>query len=871
MMSVNHQLPLCQYWQKVLTMTMVVVLAHWCVQMIVWCGVLSIVVFSGESLANARHNNRHQHHENNHQPTVRPRIVLALSGGGARGFAHIGVLKALEEAGIPIDGIAGTSIGAIVGGLYATGYSAQTLDSLLKDIDWVDITQNPYERDRSNEFLDDKIEEDRGLINIRFTRGSLTLPEGISRGLRLSAVLNRLIWNAPIHTRGDFSRLYIPFRAVATDIVSGSLAVLHTGSLSFALRASANVPLRFTPMQKDSLRLVDGGILSNLPVGTARAMQGDIVIAIDISSPLLSSDQLVAPWKIADQIVTSVMRRRTEEERSQADVLIVPDIGLHSADDFSRFDTLIHAGYTAAYAALPAIRSLITQKQSTMQSSPISSSSSSLSSSSSSSPSSLDFLPWSDNTVILLRGLSASLDSMMRPVVSSLRVRYRKGIESKKLVVEIQQVFRRYGYAMAHIKHIQTRQDTLNILCDEGIIQRISIKGNASISDDLLTQQLGIMPGNFFLPHEVSHRMNILLTSGLYSDIQVYPSYTDTSGVLVQVAVRERGAQYLRLGTRLDNERNFQIGIDIGEERLLGTDIRAVVRFAGGLRNQLLQMRLAQPSLLQSDWGWTINGYASRWNFYQYEQRPTSLTGYGLNRFNERVIERYGARGAIQKQLERAGYLSAGMRIEEQRVYNLNRVELPTFRTINTIQLAARFDTQDRADFPSGGRVINLSLEVPLASDKPNAFSKAMVDFSSIGRWGVHQIRPRLYFGFADATLPEAEWFSLGGEDLFYGMREDEMRGRQVALAQVEYQVRLPWSIGFDSYCVVRYDIGSAWESPENIRVADLRHGIGMALRWDTPLGPAAFSLGQSFYFAANPNRVIHGPLLAYFSVGFRL
>ncbi len=211
------------------------------------------------------------------------------------------------------------------------------------------------------------------------------------------------------------------------------------------------------------------------------------------------------------------------------------------------------------------------------------------------------------------------------------------------------------------------------------------------------------------------------------------------------------------------------------------------------------------------------------------------------------------------------------MRLEEQRVSDVNRITVPSFRTINTIQFAARFDTQDRSDFPSGGRIINLSLEVPVASQKPNSFSKAIADITSIGRFGAHSFRPRLMFGFADATLPEAEWFSLGGEDIFYGKREDEMRGRQLALAQLEYQVRLPWDIVFDTYFSARYDIGSTWESPNNIRISDLHHGFGIALRWDTPLGPAGLSLGQSFYFASSPNRIINGPLLAYFSIGFRL
>ena len=157
-------------------------------------------------------------------------------------MAHIGVLKALEEAGIPVDYIVGTSMGAIVGGLYASGYAVREVDLLLTTLDWQDaVGVSTNERERTSEFLDERREADKSLFVLRLKNGAITLPEGISTGYRFATMLHRIVWNAPRHAR-DFSALAIPFRAVATDVVRGKSVVLRSGSLVTAIKASATVP-----------------------------------------------------------------------------------------------------------------------------------------------------------------------------------------------------------------------------------------------------------------------------------------------------------------------------------------------------------------------------------------------------------------------------------------------------------------------------------------------------------------------------------------------------------------------------------------------------------------------------------------------------
>jgi len=216
-----------------------------------------------------------------------PKIGLALSGGGARGGAHVGVLKALEELGIQVDYIAGTSMGAIIGGLYASGYTADEIEVVLVETDWkTALTDSPARRDRT---MRKKELESQFLIPYRlgFNKGKIQLPLGAIEGQHLDQIFQELF--LPVIGIHDFDLLPIPFRAVATDLVSGEAVVLSSGSLPDVVRASMSVPAVFAPVKINGRLLVDGGMSNNLPVNIVRQMGADIVIAVDISSPLLSS------------------------------------------------------------------------------------------------------------------------------------------------------------------------------------------------------------------------------------------------------------------------------------------------------------------------------------------------------------------------------------------------------------------------------------------------------------------------------------------------------------------------------------------------------------------------------------------------------
>jgi len=289
----------------------------------------------------------------------RPRIGLALSGGGARGGAHIGVLKVIEELNIPIEYVAGTSMGAIVGALFAMGYTADEIERLLNETDWERaLTDQPDRRDRT---MRKKETDAEFLIPYRlgFNRGQVELPLGAIEGQHLDQLFHKLLY--PVVREHDFDHLHIPFRAVATDLVSGEEVVLSSGSLSDALRASMSVPGVFAPVRIGGRLLVDGGMSNNLPISVVREMGADIVIAVDISSPLLEEKDLKSVFSVTEQLTNFLTRRSTEQQiaslRSR-DILIVPELGDFGSIELERAGEIVSLGVEAAHAIEDELRAL---------------------------------------------------------------------------------------------------------------------------------------------------------------------------------------------------------------------------------------------------------------------------------------------------------------------------------------------------------------------------------------------------------------------------------------------------------------------------------------------------------------------------------
>jgi NTE family protein len=279
----------------------------------------------------------------------RPSIGLALSGGGARGAVHIGVIAALEELRVPIDCIAGTSVGAAVGGFYAAGLSVAEIQQAVRDIDWNTALFNATPR--ANRSFRRKQDDRLFFVNLRpgIQGGKLALPTGLVQGQIIDMILARTVIRAyDVH---DFDHLPTPFRAVATDISTGRSVVLASGDLALAMRASMSLPALLTPIDVDGRMLVDGGLVMNLPVEVVQAMGGDIVVAVDASSQLLPRESMRSVVDVTGQLTTLMTIPGLERQRAlldDDDVLLTPVLDPSATfDNFARFADTIESGYLA--------------------------------------------------------------------------------------------------------------------------------------------------------------------------------------------------------------------------------------------------------------------------------------------------------------------------------------------------------------------------------------------------------------------------------------------------------------------------------------------------------------------------------------------
>jgi NTE family protein len=280
-----------------------------------------------------------------------PRIGLALSGGGARGIAHIGVLKVMEEMRVPVHCITGTSIGSIVGGGYATGASAASLEKTVLNTNWNAVFND--RPPRSEISIRRKADDYKTLFAPEYgvTSGGLALPKGILSGVSIEAYF-RALTESTVEI-SDFQKLPIPFRALATDIETGESIVLDRGSVAQAMRASMSVPGAMAPVEINGRLLVDGGIANNLPIDEARKLCGDVIIAVNISTPPLKREQITSALSVSLQLINFLGKQTVERQigsLTDRDILISPDLGNISAGSFERGADAIAIGEKAARA-----------------------------------------------------------------------------------------------------------------------------------------------------------------------------------------------------------------------------------------------------------------------------------------------------------------------------------------------------------------------------------------------------------------------------------------------------------------------------------------------------------------------------------------
>ncbi len=856
---------------------------------------------------------------------TRPKVGIVLSGGGGRGLAQIGVLRTLEQHKIPIDLIVGNSLGSVVGGLYAAGYSTTEIESIAIHTNWSELLSFTEETKRTDLFIGQKQTQQEGYFSIRFNGLEPIIPSSISGGQRLSNFFSYLTLQALYHPDSSFDDLKIPFRVIATDILSGKRVVLDHGSLSEAMRASITVPLLYSPLERDSMLMVDGGLTSNIPVDVAKSLGCDVVIVVNSTSSLRNIDQLEAPWEVADQIMTIMMQESNKQQLKLADVVIAPVSGERLVTDFSGIDSLIKAGESTTEEKLPAILNILSRH----------SEFSALTAVLDSSDITVEYenvrkddvirdeisMDVINHTLTLPRiqsyvnkfincGRYVDADAEVTDSTKVLKVVFHLTLRTKindvqfngnKIITDdlisseisackgqfvtdsiitttfenILSVYRKRGYSLARIESVQVDSVSgiMKFKINEGRISDIQYIGNEKTRSFIIRREFPLEVGDVFNIDKAVQGIINIKSTGLFDYVLIDINYKNNEPVIV-LKVKEKSSELMRIGFHADDEHGIVGTVDIRDANFRGAweDFGVVMRY--GYRDRFVKTEYTINRIFHSYFTLSLNGYYNSRDIFTYRYDPSASVERWERIENGKYREiKYGGSLSFGSHFKRLGDVTAEMRIENHRISSLNGTGYtPERYTFASLKFQSTIDTENKFSFPTEGIYLLLTFESAtkkLGSDI--GFGKIGVVYENyITILSRHTFRPKIIFGFADHTLPIAEQFSLGGLNSFLGLREDDSRGRQLLLMNMEYRFWLPFKLIFETYLKIRYDLGTISLIPEQIKFDNFHHGIGAEVALDTPLGPASFGAGKSFYFqrGLRNSPIAIGPMLFYFSIG---
>ncbi len=824
-----------------------------------------------------------------HKFVHRPKICLALSGGGARGLAQIGVFQAFEENDIPIDFIVGVSMGSIVGGLYAAGYSPAQIHETLRKINWDQIVVDTPPR--TNLFIGQKEARDRTIIQIRFKGLAPVIPQSLTAGQRMYSILTDLTMRAGYQSISDFDDLKIPFRALACDLISGQKIILREGDLAEAMRASATFPLLISPVHKDGMLLVDGGLINNLPVDEVNEFDVDLVIVVDTTSKLHEADRLQTPWIIADQVTSIMQREKLKDQRKKADILIQLDMEEKKSDDFVFIDELVAEGYLKAMAQIDNIRKLLKVshqeqryfvKQIEIEGGLTSFDEKII-------PDSKDSLLTSEIYTILeniyhlglfsqvdaeidlndhlivhvtenpcfekivIKGNTIFPDSLIYSQILSIPHQPINYFQSRSDIQRIINLYREKGYSLARIQKIDFSGGTLEIDIDEGTISEISVSGNQRTKAYVIMREFRLKPGDIFNIDIANEGITDIHSTGLFTNVSfsIKPSINSYH---LNIKVLEKPFSIFRMSARYDLKYKGSGFIELSDDNFFGSGNSLTLHGLYGFRNQSVKMQFRADRVFRSFLASQFDISHTRLEEYTYSK--------GKQIGNFQTINS-GFSASIGQQIKRLGKLSFIARVNSINLKGLSGEGYPVGKMeLKTLAIQSIVDTQNKYPFPTHGKYYKFFYEISSARflNSQESFFKIFSCLESYYTFGKRNtIHQKISWGTSDLTTPFSEQFRLGGIASFYGLQENEFMGRHLFLSSLEYRYQFPFGFTFDVYWSIRYNLGATWQNAVDIKPGDFNHGIGTALSASTFWGPITLAYGT----------LGRGRNVIYFSAGY--
>lgn len=781
----------------------------------------------------------------------RPSIGLVLSGGGAKGFAHIGVLKMLDSLDIPIDYITGTSMGGIMGGLYAIGYTGLEIEELVTGTNWDEIftdrpprPEQPYQQKKD----DGDYQVSLGLDGLK-----PYLPSGIIFGQKISLLFSGLAF--PYEKIYHFDDLPIPYRCIAVDIATGNEVVLDRGSLAKAMRATMAIPTVFSPVRWGDSLLVDGGMVNNLPVDVIKRMGADIVIAVDVGVPLMGREKLRSAVSILNQSIAMLGRERWKKNITLADIVITPEIDDFTPADFqkekiSRIISLGDAAAAAYRVRLQVLKnSYALQRSEPKRPEPVFANSSTI-----------NILAIKGNRKIPRETLCDELDLHSGAVFN--RAGLDRSIARLKMAGKIDDI---------HYEIMPLTGGKINLIVQVSekefpLIYGITITGNERLPFSLIYRMLGLNPGDPLNTNDLNRRIMKMYGNGSFESIQYQIEPREGNYVQVDLSVRERPERQLRIGMFYDNQHRLVGSLGFGGTDMLlpGLHIEGDWQFAGLYYGQI---KMSYPLRLT---GLPVYPYIRT----VAKDIPVDIYSY----FDGSHIARFGDKSSTGAtgfgiDLANAGNLEVEYQQEEMDV-NPEISSDPTLfpqwnETLRKIFLSLRIDNIDNVNLPRRGFMIRGRYENSLKSLHTD-IAYYWADLSADVYTTLHNRHTFRFYAYRGIShnVPNYKFFHIAAPHTFIGMESDQLFGHHISIARVDYRFQVSTNVYATLSANRAFDLEyrRPWETYLK-KPVDV-WGAGFGLKIITPLGPLdwVYGYGDKTF---NPKR--KRQKLGYITFGFNI
>ena len=822
---------------------------------------------------------------------ARKTVGLALSGGGANGLAQIGILKAFEEEGIPVDYIAGTSMGAIIGGLSSCGYSPAELEKIVQTIPWESIISLNANYTRSNIFLEQQRIRDRASIAIRFNKLKLLIPKSLNSAQKMTEKVDLLTLNALYHSSGDFSTLPINFRAVATDLVSGMRIPLFSGSLSEAIRASSTIPILYEPIIQNNYHLVDGGLVANLPVDELESFNTDYKIAIDTHGSMYTTgEELDLPWKAADQAMTILTKLQYPAQLAKADIIITPDLDNHKATDFSNIKALIDAGYAKGKFEAKKIKHDIKKKsiegaaighyaktallqhdnpkleqvvsailltatdlnktcQELLATDLFTRVSAELNKDHKTVLFHLEPLP-AINKVTVVGGppdvlSDKDIEGCFKPLTGELYTNAAGTNVLESLIKE----YRKKGYSLVTITNTTINSGLLEVTLSSGKPQGIEIRRDKNMTKITpITREIKIDTTRALNLLKAEESVENLYGTGVFNRVSISAEtpYSSNRNPLLWFSLEEKPASVLRFGLRYDETNDAQFLVDIRNENFGGTTSSVGGWLTTGRNSLLANIELSMPRIGASHFTMSSRIFYDQ-HVFNHLETTGNTAQYG--------IQKYGFNHAFGTRIRKNGQFIADITLQNAQSYAKDNTS-PTLNTANSsmFSIGTQFtrDSRNNALIPTSGSYTNLRYSITTALlDNHDLFWQVSGNYEE----NIH-LMSRVSFqlsgllGLSSNNMLLSEKFFLGGpgttySQRFIGLKENALACNNMAAIGMQLGYKPSFEILFPASLLLHYNIGNAWEQMDDISTASLLQGIGTSIIWDTPVGPARLAVSK--------------------------